>query len=82
MTYQVLREAGYTVGVFLSPHLLDVRERFLVDDVWISDEDFIFLQNRIASLNLSLSRFEKYVATAFLYFQMKKVDYAVIEVGV
>ena len=82
MVYQILREAGLSVWVFLSPHLLDVRERFIVDDVWIDEDSFIKIENKIAKLNLPLSRFEKYVATAFLYFQLKKVDYAVVEVWV
>lgn len=82
MIYQVLREAGYSVWVFLSPHLLDVRERFIVDDEWIDDQSLIEIENKIAHLGLPLSRFEKYVTTAFLYFQLKKVDFAVIEVWV
>ncbi len=82
MVYQILKEAGYSVGIFLSPHLIDVRERFVVDDTWIDDESFIEIQNTLLNLNVAMSRFEKYVLTAFLYFQKKQVDYAVIEVWV
>lgn len=82
MVYQVLREAWYTVGCFISPHLLDHRERFVVNDMWIDDESFIKIISKIASLELELSRFEKYVLVAFEFFKLKKVDYAVIEVWV
>lgn len=82
MVYQVLREAGYSVGVFLSPHLLDMRERFVVDDMMIDDALFLKIVNKIAALDLPISRFEKYVLIAFEYYKEKKVDYAVVEVGV
>ena len=37
----VLMEAGYRVGMFTSPHLVDIRERIRVDDALISEEEFV-----------------------------------------
>ena len=36
----ILREAGYRVGLFTSPHLVEMRERFVIDDCMVSEEDF------------------------------------------
>jgi len=47
----------------------------------IEKEEFLFLLNKILSLQISLSFFEKCTLIAFEYFRLKKVDYAIIEVG-
>ncbi len=59
-----------------------MRERFVVDDMMIDDALFLKIVNKIVALDLPISRFEKYVLIAFEYYKEKKVDYAVIEVGV
>lgn len=40
MMTAVLREAGITVGTFVSPHLVDIRERFLINGIMVSEADF------------------------------------------
>ena len=37
----VLMTAGYRTGLFISPHLVDIRERIRVDGEWIAEEDFV-----------------------------------------
>ncbi len=81
----VLREAGYRVGTYTSPHLLDWRERIQIDGEWISKPE---LAKRIAGLRPIIlgtadrpTIFETLTALAFQYFQEKAVDLAVIEVG-
>jgi len=79
----VLQVSGYKTGLFTSPHLKDFRERIRVDGVPASKEfvvEFVEKHNPMFD-TLSLSFFEVNVAMAFEYFKQKKVDVAVIEVG-
>ena len=83
MIASVLQEAGYRVGLYTSPHLRDFRERIKINGAFI-EKDYIvkFIQNNLNYFDLtSLSFFEMTVGLAFSYFFDKKVDYAVIEVG-
>lgn len=79
----VLQAQGYKVGVFVSPHYRDYRERIKINGKLIS-RPFIskFVsenQQKFSSVNASF--FEITTAMAFEYFKEKKVDYAVIETG-
>ncbi|MDP8230299.1 MAG: folylpolyglutamate synthase/dihydrofolate synthase family protein [Candidatus Gorgyraea atricola] len=81
----ILREAGYRVGLYTSPHLLDVRERIRVEGD-IEKKDFIRLIEKIDPSaekfrDQDLSFFEILTAAAFLYFKEKKVDFAILETG-
>lgn len=87
----ILREQGYSVGVYTSPHLQTIRERIVTgkkDDI-ISVEalqnlfqgvrDIII--NALQTEHLSLTHFEVLTALAFKYFAQEGVDIAVIEAG-
>jgi dihydrofolate synthase / folylpolyglutamate synthase len=83
MTASILQEAGYTTGLYTSPHLKDFRERIRVNGVMIPKEsvvDFIRLNQEILG-KLSPSFFEMTVAMAFDHFAATEADVAVIEVG-
>ena len=78
-----LQECGYRVGLYTSPHLVDFRERIRVNGEMIS-EDYVvnFVeQERSFFEPLYPSFFEVTTALAFKYFADKKIDIAVIEVG-
>ena len=79
----VLQSAGYHVGLFTSPHLLDFRERIRVDGQMIAQEDVVGFVERYKERmeQLGLSFFEMTAALAFKYFERCSVDVAVIEVG-
>lgn len=79
----VLQAAGYKVGLYTSPHLVDFRERIRVNGKPISEERVIrFVEEERAFFEpLHPSFFELTTAMAFLYFQEQQVDVAVIEVG-
>ena len=79
----VLQQAGYKTGLYTSPHLKDFRERIRINGEMIDKEYIIsFVQNHRTILeSLQPSFFEMTAAMAFEYFAMKKVDVAVIEVG-
>ena len=83
MIASVLQEAGYRVGLYTSPHLRDFRERIKINGAFIEKQYIVkFIKNNLNYFDLtSLSFFEMTVGLAFSYFFDKKVDYAVIEVG-
>lgn len=79
----VLQQAGYRVGLYTSPHLVDFRERIRVDGECVSEQyviDFVE-QERAFFEPLHPSFFELTTAMAFKYFAERQVDYAVVEVG-
>ncbi len=83
MLASVLQEAGYTVGLYTSPHLKDFRERIKINGEPIDEEQVVnFIENNQVFLEEhSLSFFEMTVGLAFDYFALKRVDIAIIEVG-
>ncbi|MGL4364402.1 MAG: bifunctional folylpolyglutamate synthase/dihydrofolate synthase [Bacteroidales bacterium] len=79
----VLQSAGYKVGLYSSPHLLDFRERIKVNGKMITEQaviDFVE-QNKGMFSQIRPSFFEITTAMAFQYFSNQKVDFAIIEVG-
>lgn len=79
----VLQAAGYKVGLYTSPHLVDFRERIRINGIPIEESfvvDFV-AQHRTFFEPLHPSFFELTTAMAFHYFAEQKVDVAVIEVG-
>lgn len=79
----VLQQAGYKVGLYTSPHLVDFRERIRINGEEISKEFVVdFIENNKSFLEANrLSFFEMTVGMAFQYFSHQKVDVAIIEVG-
>lgn len=81
----VLTQAGYKVGRYTSPHLLDWTERICLNEQPISPQHLqqLLLQVQSASHNQAESptQFEVITAAAWLYFAQSKVDVAVVEVG-
>lgn len=86
----ILKEAGYKIGTFTSPHLIDFTERIRVDWEPIPEEDVVRLVSELKpiadrmsaeSVTRSPSFFEMVTAMAFKYFEEKEVDFAVIEAG-
>lgn len=85
----VLQAAGYKVGLFTSPHLIDFRERIKVDGRMIPHSEVIDFVNRFRHMAeegnggapLRPSFFELTTVMAFDWFARCGVDYAVIEVG-
>lgn len=79
----ILQSAGYKVGLYTSPHLVDFRERIRVNGIPVGKEYVIdFVENHRAFFEpLHPSFFELATAMAFNYFAEEQVDIAVIEVG-
>lgn len=81
MLSSILKEAGYKVGMYTSPHLKDFRERCLINNKKISKEDLLKYFKKVKPSITTQTFFEVITAIAFLYFKDKKVDYLVCEVG-
>src|SRR3989344_2402900 len=84
-TSSILKHAGHRVGVYTSPHLERFNERIVVDGIEISDADVDALATELQTLcvnhQVDATFFEFTTAMAFVYFMRKKIDIAVIEVG-
>lgn len=79
----VLQQAGYCVGLFTSPHLVDFRERIRVNGQPISEREVVSFvkKHREEMVNLGLSFFEMTTAMAFEHFSENDVEVAIIETG-
>ncbi len=84
-----LEEAGYKVGLFSSPYLERINERFQINGENISDEDLAKITSKVKKASedmierglASPTHFEIITAIMFLYFNEEDVDYIVLEVG-
>ncbi len=89
MVASALVQSGYTVGLYTSPHLIDFSERITLSGTPIPHEEIVrlteLIRKKISShapeLSEEISFFEFTTAMAFLFFFEKKVDLAVVEVG-
>ncbi len=81
----ILRATGYSTGRFTSPHLVSVRERFLVDKELITAEDLDlqieYFRELAERIHIVPTFFELCTAVAFRHFAEEGVDVGVIEVG-
>lgn len=84
----LLEEKGYKVGLFTSPHILKLNERFKINHIEIEDDDFTKYIETIRAITESdildfiPTYFEITVAVALLYFRDNRCDYVVFEVGI
>lgn len=81
MLAAVLQSAGYTTGLYTSPHIHDFRERMRINGEMIPEAAVVEFVERIFPLDIEPSFFELTAAMAFDYFSREKVDIAVIETG-
>jgi dihydrofolate synthase/folylpolyglutamate synthase len=86
MISQVLWKAFWKrIGLFTSPHFIDINERFQINGIKISDENlekyYLHVLELTKKHDIALSFFEIQVVVMILYFVDEKVDYAVVEVG-
>lgn len=86
---KILKDQGYKVGQFISPDILDFRERIQFNNNWIEKASLVKQVKKIKkAINQMIvsgyehpTNFEVLTALAFLYFNEKNIDIAVIEVG-
>lgn len=80
---RIYEEAGYTVGLYTSPHLSVFNERFRINGLMMEDEELLaFFQEHGGLLEeIPLTYFELSTSIAFWYFARRGVDLAIIETG-
>lgn len=89
MVSSILKEGGYKIGTYISPHLRSITERYLINGVNMEEEVFAHyasiikdnIQRMIEAGEEIPSQFEALTALAFLYFKEAEIDIGVIEVG-
>jgi dihydrofolate synthase/folylpolyglutamate synthase len=83
MLEAILLAAGYKVGMYTSPHLIEFNERIQLNGEMATDEEIIRQFQRIEETrgDISLSYFEYTTLAALMLFEERKVDAAVLEVG-
>lgn len=79
----IYQEAGFKTGLYTSPHLLDIRERFRINSQMIENELFLEFFNMYHAYirEQGFTYFEITTAIAFWYFSKRSVDIAVLETG-
>lgn len=81
----VLKCAGYKVGLYTSPHLVEYTERIRINSVEISQNDFASYVEQICNLadknNIHLTEFEILTVMAYKYFADNGIDVAIMETG-
>jgi len=84
MAASIMNEAGYKVGFYSSPHMIDFRERIKINNINMPKKMLTNYVTKLRSVIKSvekISTFEIITAIAFKYFADQKVDIALIEVG-
>src|SRR2546425_11879677 len=85
MVAAMLQACGYKVGLYTSPHLVDVRERICVNGQMISHADFARLVRNVEPIASRMrptpTYFDVLTAVAFKHFADQDVDIAVVETG-
>ena len=87
--YEILREAGYKVGIYTSPYIEVFNERIEFDGKMIPDTDLDYYTDLVFDAVTKLisegydspTEFEVITAVCFLYYRDKKADFVVLEVG-
>ncbi|XP_060838106.1 folylpolyglutamate synthase, mitochondrial isoform X1 [Rhopalosiphum padi] len=87
---QLLLHKGYRIGLFTSPHLISVKERFRINGKVISDDKFVFyfwsVYNKLLSKKSNEEELPAYfmflTVMAYTMFVNEKVDVAIIETGI
>lgn len=78
-----LKELNYKVGLFTSPHLVKINERIKINNIDISDEDFLACLNTVmlAAKDEEYAYFDLLMAVAMVYYKRNNVDFVVLETG-
>jgi dihydrofolate synthase / folylpolyglutamate synthase len=85
MVHRILSNAGYLTGLYTSPHLVSFTERIRINDEEIAEQEVVTLAEEIwqrtTEAKIALTFFEIVTVMAFIFFARRKIDVAVVEVG-
>ncbi|MEM4359597.1 MAG: folylpolyglutamate synthase/dihydrofolate synthase family protein [Candidatus Bilamarchaeaceae archaeon] len=79
----ILKEEGYKVGTFISPHTVSCLERYQINGKWISEKTLERYERELLALHekgQEMTLWEAHTAIAYRYCADENVDFAVIEV--
>lgn len=86
MISNTLVNNGYKTGLFISPFIVDFRERIQINNEYILKKDLAkctkYIKNVVEELNIALTYFDIVTIIAFYYFDMQKCDIICLEVGI
>lgn len=84
----IMMEQGYRVGTFTSPHIESIKERIMINDEYIEEEEFLALFRKVMQViegmeqeDVYPTQFEILTIIALMYFQEKKPDLVIMETG-
>lgn len=81
----ILRESGYRTGFYTSPHLVDLRERWMIAgkpiDEDLLDQSIVLLQGAADRIGITPTYFEALTVIAFIAFHRARCEVVVLEVG-
>lgn len=83
MISSILIEAGFNVGIFTSPHLIEFNERIKFNGKDIDDEELLAIGSAVKDVGdkVNSTMFDDSLMIALLYFKKKKANYVVLETG-
>lgn len=83
MISSILIEAGFNVGLFTSPHLIEFNERIKFNGKDIDDEELLAIGSAVKDVGdkVNSTMFDDSLMIALLYFKKKKANYVVLETG-
>lgn len=81
MISSVFAEAGFKTGLFISPYIIDFRERIQINGEFISEENIVRYAIKVKETGVRLTEFEFITAMAFLFFAEQEIDILVCETG-
>lgn len=85
ITANILQAAGYNVGLYTSPYVIEFRERIQFNGEMIEQDELAYCVSELRKIvendGINATEFEFITAAAFLYFRRKNCDYVVLEVG-
>ena len=91
MASNILRVAGYRTGLFISPYIVNFRERIQINNQWIAEQDLLevaqLVEKKLITVDQQLApdvptEFEVLTAIMMTYFARENLDALVIEVGI
>ncbi len=81
MLHSIFKTKGLKTGLFISPYIIDFRERIQINGEFIPENELCALAERVMKTGMELTQFEFITAMAFLYFSEQKCDIVVAETG-
>lgn len=81
MLAKVFHTAGYKTGLFISPFVINFRERIQINGEFISENDLVLYSQKVIDTGVETTEFEFITAVAFSYFSEEKCDIVIAETG-